>query len=197
MKPKQLALPALLALAAPLAQAHPGHEGLHSLADGLAHPLAADHLLAMLAVGLWAARQSGVRRGLLWAAPALFLTALLAGAGLGAALGAGPWVELGVALSVAVFGALLLARELPAAAGLACIGVGGLLHGLAHGAEMPVAGLAGAYAGGFLLSTALLHGLGLVAGLQLQRLSARARQLAWASAGALLGGSGLWLLARV
>ena len=100
----------------------------HGLAAGLAHPFAGlDHLLAMIAVGIWsAAVLHGARR---LAGPAFFLLALLAGAFIGVQTGAGvagAYIEAGVALSVALFGALLLARrQLPAAAGVARVAAAG------------------------------------------------------------------------
>jgi hypothetical protein len=103
---------AALTLVAGVAQAHEGHgvHGAFDLAAGLAHPFAGlDHLLAMLAVGLWsAAALPAVRR---LAGPALFLCALLAGALAGAQTGAGGLVEVGVAFSVVLFGVALLARR--------------------------------------------------------------------------------------
>mgnify|MGYP003354029072 CR=1 FL=1 len=78
---KSLTLVALMAAAAS-ASAHTGH-GTHSLFEGLSHPLGADHLLAMLAVGVWSA---GAFRGTArWMGPATFLAALVAGAAAGIA----------------------------------------------------------------------------------------------------------------
>ncbi|MDX5445820.1 MAG: HupE/UreJ family protein, partial [Zoogloeaceae bacterium] len=92
-----------LALFAGAALAHPGHESA-SFFSGFGHPIGgADHLLAMLAVGLLAARQAGRAR---WALPAAFVLTMLAGAGLGAIGVALPAVETGIALSVLVLGLL-------------------------------------------------------------------------------------------
>ncbi|MBQ0944140.1 HupE/UreJ family protein [Ideonella sp. 4Y16] len=185
---KILALVALLA-AATAASAHTGH-GTHSLMEGLAHPLGADHLLAMLAVGVWSAAASGRAR---WAGPGVFLGGLLAGALLGAAGLALPLTERAIALSVAVFGAMLLAGDrLPRQAGLALIAAAATLHGLAHGAELPAGGLFATYAAGFIATTAVLHAAGLGLGEVLRRLHAAA----WRLAGASLGLAGLLLLAR-
>ncbi|MBN8488859.1 MAG: HupE/UreJ family protein, partial [Burkholderiales bacterium] len=102
---KFLSLLALLA-AASTASAHTGH-GTHSLMEGLAHPLGADHLLAMLAVGVWSAATLGERTR--WVGSGVFVAGLLGGALLGAAGLALPLTEQGIALSVAMFGAMLLA----------------------------------------------------------------------------------------
>lgn len=177
-----------LAGATSFAAAHTGH-GAASLSEGLVHPLAADHLLAMVAVGLWSAvALNGARR---WLGPLAFLAALTVGATLGAAGLALPFTEAGIALSVAGFGAMLIAgRRLPAGAGLALIAAAALLHGLAHGAEWPAGGSAAAYAAGFLGATALLHVAGVGFGTALRD----AKAAVWRVLGSALGGAGLVLL---
>jgi urease accessory protein len=177
-----------LAAAAGSAAAHPGHAT--SLAEGLAHPfLGLDHLLAMVAVGLWSARALPAARR--WQGPAVFLGAMMAAAL--ATLGGVtlPGVEAGIAASVLLCGALVAcATMLPAGAGLALVAVTALFHGLAHGAEAPAGGFA-AFALGFSLATAALHGSGLALAQRLQQLPARG----WSLIGALLGAGGLALLA--
>jgi len=187
----------LAALAAATgAAAHTGHGGGHdtaSLFTGLAHPLGgADHLLAMVAVGLWSAAALPAGRRL--AGPLAFLLALAAGA-LAGVQGLGlPAVEAGVAASVLLMAGLMLARRrLPAALGLALVAGAGLLHGLAHGAEAPAAGSLLAYGLGFLATSALLHAAGLGLGRQLLALQA----WVWRVAAGGLGAAGLLMLARV
>lgn len=184
---------AVLMVAAGVAQAHDGHgvHGAFDLAAGLAHPFAGlDHLLAMLAVGVWSATALPAARRL--AAPGLFLVALLAGALAGMQTGAGGLVEAGVALSVALFGAALLARrQLPLAAGFALVAAAGALHGVAHGAEWAAGTSFAGYAAGFMLGSALLHGAGLAAGAWLARVPA----WVWRANAALIGGAGLFMLA--
>ena len=86
------------------ALAHPGHESA-SFLSGFNHPLGGlDHLLAMLAVGLYAAQQAGRAR---WSLPAGFVLAMLLGAALGASGIRLPAVEAGIAASVLVLGLLL------------------------------------------------------------------------------------------
>lgn len=140
--------------------AHPGH-GTSGIAAGLAHPMAGlDHLLAMVAVGVWAAMQPAARA---WQAPVAFMTMLAAGAGLGLAGVQLPMVEPGIVASVILFGAMILAgRTLPASAGLVMVGAFALLHGHAHGTE--AAGAIGPYMAGFLVASAALHAFGYVAG---------------------------------
>ena len=186
---RTLAALLLSGLAAP-ALAHPGH-GSEGLMAGLAHPVGGlDHLLAMVAVGLWAAQQGGRA---LWAVPAAFVSMLLVGGLLGMAGIALPLVETGIVGSVILFGGLLLgAARLPVQAGMALVGVFALFHGYAHGAEMPQAASALTYALGFVLATALLHISGALAGL-----AARAQLWALRAGGAAITGAGLALATGV
>ncbi|WP_287367124.1 HupE/UreJ family protein [Thauera sp.] len=157
MKTRSALAAVALATASGAAFAHPGHESA-SFFTGFTHPLGGlDHLLAMLAVGLYAARQPGATR---WMLPAGFVLAMLAGAGLGAIGVALPAVEAGIAASMLVFGLLIaLAARLPLTVSLPLVAAFALFHGHAHHAEMGGASLV-TYAAGFALATALLHGAG-------------------------------------
>jgi urease accessory protein len=181
----------LLAALAGTAAAHTGH-GTQGLGAGLAHPLAPDHLLAMLAVGVWSA--VALRGAQRCAAPATFVAAMLLGAALGVTGVQLPFVERGVAASVVVFGLLLVfATGVPARTGLVLIAASAALHGLAHGAEMPAGAGFAAYGAGFVVTTVALHAGGLALGVQLQRIGRIARPVL----GALLGGAGVVLLAQL
>lgn len=138
-----------------------------SFAAGFTHPLfGLDHLLAMVAVGLWATVIGGKA---LWAVPAGFVGAMLAGFALAMAGVGLPFVEPLILASVVVLGlVVLLALRLRAAAGAALVGFFALFHGHAHGGEMGEAGLL-AYAAGFAVGTALLHAAGLALGVVLGR----------------------------
>jgi urease accessory protein len=138
------------------------------LAAGFAHPFSGmDHLLAMIAVGLWAAQ---LGRRAIWAVPAAFVGMMAVGGVAGIAGIALPQVELGIAGSLLVLGALILAwTKLPVSVGVALVGFFAVFHGFAHGAEMPAESAALGYAAGFMLATALLHGIGLTAGLYSQK----------------------------
>jgi len=196
---RRLAGAALLAGLAGAAQAHTGH-GTHGLVDGLVHPFGPDHLLAMVAVGLWSV--SALPAGRAWQGPATFLLALVASAALGAAGFGLPWLEQGVALSVLLFGLMLVLAARPlapvvgAGPGLGLIAAAASLHGLAHGAETPAAGFAG-YAVGFLLTTAVLHAGGVGLGLAIRRWLAARRGQVLGGLGALLGAAGLVLFGRL
>ena len=146
------------------ALAHPGH-GDAGLLAGITHPLGgADHLLAMVALGLLAAQLGG--RAML-ALPLAFVAAMVLGAGLGAGGVAMAGVEPMILASVVVLGALVaLALRPHLALVVAMAAVFGAAHGFAHGAE---GGASVAYALGFTATTALLHGAGIALGLALQR----------------------------
>ncbi|TBW04021.1 HupE/UreJ family protein [Azotobacter chroococcum] len=166
--------------------AHPGHDG-NGLIAGLLHPFGgADHLLAMLAIGIWAALQP---RALKFAMPGTFLSALLGGFLLGANGIGLPQVETGIALSVLLLGLLIAsAARLPAAVSLALAGVFALFHGHAHGAE--ASGSLTAFAVGFLAASLALHlGGGLLAAAVQRRLPLLTR-----GAGALIAASGALML---
>ena len=116
-------------------------------------------MLAMVAVGLWAGLNGGRA---LWAWPAAFVGVMLAGGALGMAGVAVPMVEPGILASVIVLGLLVLtAARLPVALGAALVAAFALLHGHAHGAELPGGAAAATYAAGFALATAALHAVGL------------------------------------
>ena len=151
---------AALALAATPAFADTGGDvsGFHS---GFVHPiLGLDHLMAMVAVGVWSAARP-VR--LAWRGPAVFVAFMAGGALLGVNGVALPMVEPGILASVVILGLMVAAaRALPAALGLAAIGVFALLHGHAHGTE--AAGVLAGYMAGFMFASAALHCVGYTAG---------------------------------
>lgn len=177
------------------AHAHTGH-GTHSLMQGLTHPLGADHLLAMLAVGVWSVSALPANR--LWQGPVSFMLALLLGAVLGASGVSVPYLEHAIALSVTLFGAMLMlaTKRLPNSLGLGLIALAASLHGLAHGAETPSTGFA-AYAFGFVLMTGALQLCGVAIGHSLRsRLTQRYATIS-GGLGALLGLAGLVLASQV
>ncbi|WP_234264599.1 HupE/UreJ family protein [Hydrogenophaga sp. NFH-34] len=186
---------ALLAGLAGVAQAHTGH-GTSSLMEGLVHPFGPDHLLAMVAVGIWSV--SALPANKAWQGPATFLLALVASAVLGMMGLTVPYLEHAISLSVVMFGAMLIlaARPLPPALGLGLIAAAASLHGLAHGAETPETGFAG-YALGFLLTTAVLHIGGVGIGLAIKRWLGRRSGLALGSLGAALSAAGVYLFSQL
>jgi urease accessory protein len=184
-----------LALVAGLAQAHTGH-GTTGVFEGLVHPFGLDHLLAMVAVGMWSV--SALPASKAWWGPATFLLALVLGAALGAMGLTMPWLEQLISLSVVLFGVMLVAsrQKMPLALGLGLIALASSMHGLAHGAETPDTGFAG-YAAGFLLTTAILHLGGVAAGLGVRRYLASTADWVITAMGTLLGGAGLYLFSQL
>ncbi len=179
IRPPFTPLLAVAVLALPtLAHAHTGlHNGFGFIA-GLGHPLfGLDHLLAMVAVGLWAAQRGGRA---LWALPLGFVSAMALGALLPLAA---PVAEGGILLSLLALGALVgLGSRLPLLAALTLTAGAGLCHGAAHGAEMPATASALGYGAGFLLTTTALHLAGIGLALLLRR-SAWVRAAGWLVAG--------------
>lgn len=192
---RRLSAAALMAGLAGAAQAHTGH-GTHSLMEGLAHPFGLDHLLAMVAVGVWSV--SALPQGKAWWGPATFLLALVASAALGAAGVSVPYLEQTIALSVVLFGAMLVCanRPMPVGLGLALVAAASSLHGLAHGVETPATGFAG-YAAGFMLITAVLHIGGVGVGLAIQRWLGARKGLVLGGLGTALGVAGVVLFGQL
>lgn len=154
------AVAAGVALAPSLALAHPGH-GVGLIA-GVLHPFTgADHLMAMVGVGLWAAALGGRAR---LALPAAFMAAMTVGAAAAMATGYSPaMVEPVIAASVILLSvAVGLALRLPVALAAVVVALFGAAHGMAHGAE----GTGLGFGLGMLAATALLHGAGVALGLQ-------------------------------
>ena len=135
-----------------------------SFAAGFMHPLSGlDHMTVMIAVGLWAVLKGGKA---IWAWPLAFVGVMLAGGALGMLQVPLPFVEPGILASVVALGLLVaLAVELPVSAGVAVIGLFALLHGHAHGTEVPENAGGLEYMAGFALATALLHAVGIAAAL--------------------------------
>lgn len=153
----------ILLLPAP-AFAHLGIGADHGFGEGFIHPfLGPDHLLVMIAVGLWAFGLGGRAR---WLLPLIFLSAMVAGAGLAFGGITVAYPELWVVLSVLVSGVIVL-RGWRLSLTQACFvaALFALSHGYVHALEIGPDADRTLYASGFLLSTASLHGIGLAAGL--------------------------------
>lgn len=162
--PSAALLGGVLALLAGPAWAHMGTGLPGGFLSGFEHPLSGfDHLLAMVSVGLWGAF---LGRPLIIALPVIFPTVMAGGAVLGMAHLPMPPVEIGIALSVLVLGAMI-AFAVKAPVWVACliVGVFAMFHGYAHGAELPSAADPIGYAVGFVLATGLLHVAGIGVGL--------------------------------
>ncbi|NND13948.1 MAG: HupE/UreJ family protein [Acidimicrobiia bacterium] len=150
------------------------HEGqvirLGSFLAGFTHPvLGLDHLLAMVSVGVVSAMIGGRA---IWTVPATFVAMMAVGGLLGSAqIGPGStFVEIGIAISVLGLGIVIAAdRNLPLGLAMVVVGFFGLLHGYAHGSEIPNIAEPVVYAGGFLSGTAIIHLVGVLIGDQARR----------------------------
>lgn len=177
--------------------AHVGVGDTHGFSHGFFHPVGGiDHVLAMVAVGLYAANLGGRS---LWLVPAAFVGMMAVGGLLGITGVDLPFVEIGIGLSVVVLGlAVALQVYLPTLAAMALVGLFAIFHGHAHGAEIPEDAGGVGYAAGFMLATALLHGVGIALGLANGRLGqSGGKRIVQATGGAMaLAGVGIlsgWL----
>lgn len=194
MKRTSLLIAVLLSLMASPAFAHLNLAEHGSFAAGFSHPLSgADHILAMVAVGLWASMLGG--RALV-VVPLSFVGVMLLGfmtALSGITL---PYVEPVILTSVIVLG-LIVAMAFHASTLTAALVVGffAFFHGYAHGGEIGSAAFL-SYGVGFALATALLHAAGIGAGLAAGRiLQGRTGQMIMRAAGGFAALSGLYLMA--
>jgi urease accessory protein len=159
-----------LALSGALASpplAHIGVGQTDSFASGIAHPLhGADHVLAMLTVGLWGVLAGGRA---IWVWPMAFVGTMLAGFG-AATLGLHvPYVEPAISSSIIILGLLVaLAVQAPVWLGAVITGLFAFLHGHVHGTEASAVSLV-QYAAGFAIATAALHTAGIGLGLFTER----------------------------
>ena len=180
----------ILLLAVQPLSAHTTGGTIGGLGSGLGHPfLGIDHLLAMLAVGVWAYQLGG---SALWKVPLVFVLTLLVGANLGLAGIGLPVMEPMIAASLMVLGLIIAMkwRVMPLLASM-IVAVFALFHGMAHGLEMPLAASPLAYVFGFSVATILLHGLGVMLAYGFQQTS----QVVLMRAGGVgLAGAGLMLL---
>ena len=181
----------LLLFFAAAAQAHTEGGVVGGFLSGFMHPLSGiDHLLAMVAVGIWGAT---LGRPLVWALPVAFPMLMVAGGVLGISGVPLPQVETGIAVSVVVLGlSIAAAWRAPIAVALVIVAVFGVFHGFAHGVELPESAAPAAYAAGFVMSTGLLHLAGVAIGLirQLPRGTQVLR-----TTGGLIAAAGAWILA--
>jgi urease accessory protein len=159
---RQIAMLLYLAPVAPAA-AHTG-DVVGGFFGGLVHPvLGADHVAAMVAVGLWGAFLGNPAIYLL---PVVFPLVMALGGALGILGVPLPGTEIGIAISAVLLGlAVVLAIKPPIWMAALLVGVFATFHGHAHGAELPSGADALAYSIGFVVATGLLHLAGIALGL--------------------------------
>ncbi|OAP37629.1 iron hydrogenase [Sinorhizobium glycinis] len=143
------------------ALAHTGNDHVHGIASGFLHPFSGlDHLLAMIAVGLIAARLGG---SALFRLPLAFVSAMVAGAAYALTGVTVPLVETAIITSVVLLGAALIANaNIPVALAITGAVTFGFFHGFAHGTEGPAAAPLG-HILGFVGGTVILHITGIAA----------------------------------
>jgi len=172
------------------AQAHIEHGQATGFVTGFGHPWSGfDHVLAMIAVGIWGAQLGAPA---LWLLPVIFPMVMAQGAFLGLIGLPLPGGEVGIALSALLLGAMVGGEVRPKLV-LAALLVGALavFHGHAHGTELPAGQNGLLYSMGFVIATGCLHGLGIALGL-LHRWPTG--KLALRGAGALIAAMGVLFL---
>ena len=183
----------LMITLAPAARAHVESGGAGSLISGLLHPVTGlDHVVAMVAVGLWGAVLAAPA---IWLLPVAFPMVMALG-GLIGLLGLPlPGVEVGIAISGMVLGLLVaLERRVPLAVALALVGVFALFHGYAHGRELPDGANALLFSLAFVSATGLLHLVGILLG-ELRRWPVGRRLVQLVGVGIAI--SGVWFLLQI
>ncbi|MCX7093347.1 MAG: TonB-dependent receptor [Methylobacter sp.] len=151
-----------LSLSPSLVQAHTGSHLISGWYNGFNHPLHGwDHLLTMLAVGVWAAQLGGRA---VWQLPLAFVGVMSIGGLVGVIGVTVPGVEMMILLSVVVFGFLVISSiRFQATVSVLIVVFFAFFHGYAHGQEMPASASLLSFALGFMLATMLLHGVGILA----------------------------------
>lgn len=154
----------LLAAFPPPVLAHVQNGSAAGLAAGLWHPISGlDHVIAMVAVGIWGAQLGAPA---IWLLPVTFPMVMAIGGSLGLMGVPLPGVEIGIALSAVLLGAMVLAEARPPlAAAAALVGLFAIFHGHAHGTELPPGQSGMLYSLGFVVSTGCLHAAGIAIGL--------------------------------
>lgn len=182
-----------LCLVPTAALAHTGVGSTSGFMHGFLHPLSGlDHQLAMIMVGIFAYQLGGRA---LWLVPVTFVGVIALGGFLGVMGVPLLFVEIGIAMSVIVLGAIVaLGVKAPLAVAMAAVGFFAIFHGHVHGTEMPLA-VAGATCGlGFMLATALLHALGIGVGFLIGMTSKAFGNTVYRIAGGLATAAGVTLL---
>lgn len=195
MKRAIIILAAVSVLTPVAALAHTGAGDTHGVVHGFMHPVTGlDHVLAMVAVGILAALLGGRA---IWLVPASFVALAAAGGLLGVQGVPVPFVEFGISASVVLLGlAIALQARLPLGWTVGLVGLFGLYHGYAHGAEMPADASGFAYGAGFLAATAMLHIAGIGLGLGIAHMARRSATRFAQAGGTAIALAGIVLLAR-
>lgn len=162
--PTRAALAAAILLVALPAWAHEGGGQAAGFLSGMLHPVSGlDHVLAMVAVGLWGAQLGAPA---IWLLPVAFPLVMAFGGFLGLVGVPVPGVEIGIALSAVLLGVLVATQSRPPlGVAVALVGFFAVFHGHAHGTELPEGASGLLYSVGFVIATGLLHATGIAVGL--------------------------------
>ncbi len=181
-----------MALLPRLALAHEEKGAAAGFVSGFQHPLSGwDHILAMVAVGLWGAQLGAPA---IWVLPVTFPMMMAFGGFLGLVGVPLPGVEVGIALSAIVLGvAVALEWKPKLALAMTIVAIFAIFHGYAHGSELAPGTSALAYSLGFVVATGCLHGVGILIGLLHERPAGRP---VVRTAGAGVGVAGVFFLWR-
>lgn len=187
---------AVIATMPSIAFAHTGVGDTSGFMHGFGHPISGlDHILAMVMVGVFAYQLGGRA---MWLVPTTFVLVMAFGGALGVLGVPVPFVEVGIALSVIVLGAIVaLNVKAPIAGAMGIVGLFAIFHGHAHGAEMPEDAGGIAYAAGFMIATALLHALGIALGFAIGKAGERGGRVVVQSVGGIAALAGVGLLTGV
>lgn len=186
--PTRAALAAAILLVALPAWAHEGGGQAAGFLSGMLHPVSGlDHVLAMVAVGLWGAQLGAPA---IWLLPVAFPLVMAFGGFLGLMGVPVPGVEIGIALSAVLLGVMVATQSRPPlGVAIALVGFFAVFHGHAHGTELPEGASGLLYSVGFVVVTGLLHATGIAIGLvhrwERGRLALRGAGAAVAAAGLL------------
>ena len=180
-----------LLLVSPSVWAHTEEGIVGGFISGFLHPIyGPDHVVAMVAVGIWGAF---LRQPAIWMLPVIFPLVMAMGGALGVLGLPLPFVEIGIALSAIVLGLMVVSAARPPLwiAGV-LVAVFAIVHGHAHGAELPEASNPLSYAIGFVLATGLMHLVGIAFGMLTRYPQGT---LAVRCTGALISAAGCYFLA--
>jgi urease accessory protein len=147
-----------------IAEAHVHRGEEVSFLSGFRHPISGlDHVVAMVAVGLWGAQLGAPA---IWILPVAFPLVMAFGGMLGLLSVTLPGTELGIAVSAILLGAAVMLRwRPPLAAAAVLVAFFAIFHGYAHGSELPPGENGLLYSLGFVIATGCLHGVGITIGL--------------------------------
>ena len=155
---------AMFLVLTPSAQAHVEQGQAAGFVTGLEHPWSGlDHVLAMIAVGLWGAQLGNPA---IWVLPITFPMVMSFGAMMGLLGIPLPGIEIGIAVSAILLGVMVLGEVKPNLyIAAVMVGVFAIFHGHAHGTELPPGQSGLLYSMGFVIATGVLHGIGIIIGL--------------------------------